>query len=277
MTLFLFLPARQISAYYASFVDSFITPCDNKVMYQSIFLQIGLSDGEALVYDYLLNEGNKTAGQIVKQTNLKRGNVYNILKGLVEKGLVEQFLKNKVMHFRLEHPTKLHDYTRRKTKEMEYTSEALKDVLPNIISQFTLTNHKPAVHYFEGEEGMKIIYDDTIEENKNLEIFVFRSHLDDKVFGRPFYDAYMKKRAKRGIKTRILSDKDITEELKKEDIDLLKERKKWEGLKIPAEINIYDDKVAIISFEGELVGTIIQNKPIAQTLRVIFQAVWDSK
>ena len=41
------------------------------------------------------------------------------------------------------------------------------------------------------------------------------------------------------------------------------------------EINIYDDKVAIISHK-DLMGVIIQNKQIADTQRSIFKLGWDA-
>ncbi|MEK7173090.1 MAG: hypothetical protein AAB740_03875, partial [Patescibacteria group bacterium] len=41
------------------------------------------------------------------------------------------------------------------------------------------------------------------------------------------------------------------------------------------EINIYDDKVSIISFgKDELIGMIIESKEIANTQRAIFKMAW---
>ena len=41
------------------------------------------------------------------------------------------------------------------------------------------------------------------------------------------------------------------------------------------EINIYDDKVAIISFKEELIGMIIESTEIANSQRAIFDMCWD--
>jgi len=40
------------------------------------------------------------------------------------------------------------------------------------------------------------------------------------------------------------------------------------------EINIYDDKVAIISFKNELIGMIIESTEIANSQRAIFNMCW---
>ncbi|MBI5755000.1 hypothetical protein HZA41_02155 [Candidatus Peregrinibacteria bacterium] len=41
------------------------------------------------------------------------------------------------------------------------------------------------------------------------------------------------------------------------------------------EINIYDDKVAIVSFKDELIGMIIESSEIANTQRAIFKMAWE--
>ena len=41
------------------------------------------------------------------------------------------------------------------------------------------------------------------------------------------------------------------------------------------EINIYDNKVAIISFKDDLIGMIIESSEIADTQRTIFKMVWE--
>lgn len=46
---------------------------------------------------------------------------------------------------------------------------------------------------------------------------------------------------------------------------------------LPAEIDIYDDKVTMLSFQqNEFVGIIIQNAPFAQTLRSIFMLAYQA-
>lgn len=245
--------------------------------YKDILTRAGLSESETIVYDFLLKEGEVSAGQIAKKIpSLKRGNTYNILKSLISKGLVEQFEKNKTAHFRLEHPSKLKDYLNKQTIEIEHVEKTLGDLLPSLISEYNLTHNKPGVHYFEGVEGIKKIYEDTIADNPEKKVMFFRSHLDSQELGLDFFDTYSQKRARAEIKTQIISSKEITTELQDKDKRLLKERKFWKDFNPPAEIDIYHDKVAIISFDGGLVGTIIENKAISLTLKKIFEQVWKS-
>lgn len=131
-------------------------------MNKDLLIKAGLSEGEALVYDYLLENGESTAGQIIKKLPVKRGLVYNILKNLVQGGLVQQFIKNKVANFRLEHPSNLQKLIQKKFQETSQIQEMFKNILPSLVSQYVLIHHRPTVHYFEGLEGIKNVLEDSL-------------------------------------------------------------------------------------------------------------------
>jgi sugar-specific transcriptional regulator TrmB len=52
-------------------------------------LEYGLAEPESRIYVYLAKKGTSPAGEIAKALNIRRGQTYNILKGLQEKGIVE--------------------------------------------------------------------------------------------------------------------------------------------------------------------------------------------
>ena len=53
-------------------------------MYKDNLTSIGLTDNEANVYEWLLHNGEMSAGDIIDGTGLKRGNTYNVLEALVQ-------------------------------------------------------------------------------------------------------------------------------------------------------------------------------------------------
>lgn len=247
-------------------------------MHPKLLQEIGLSEGEAQIYEYLLQNGEAPAGEIIKGVGLKRGNVYNILKSLASRGFAEQFTKNKVAYFRLHHPLKLKEQLEQEVTELEQTKKALQDALPHLVSQFNLSASKPTIHYFEGIEGVKQIYNDTLQNNQSQKVLVFSADatLSHKDLTEEFFQEYIRKRAARDIRTKLISSREITDDVQKFDQEMLRERKRWASFKIPSEIDLYEDKVAIISFEGPLMGLIIENKAIAKTFKGIFNQVWNS-
>ena len=105
---------------------------------------------------------------------------------------------------------------------------------------------------------------------------VLRSHLDDATLSHDFFVEYVTKRAKHEIRTQIISPAKQDTSSKISDDELNKTRRYMPDLKIPAEIDIYDDKVAIIAFDEPLIATIIEKKAVADTMRTLFNYMWET-
>ena len=86
---------------------------------------------------------------------------------------------------------------------------------------------------------------------------------------------YCQRRAKRGVTYKGIVNKSET-------TDLAFKRRKGErrvfkmltNTDMTVEINIYGNKVAIISSSRDMVGLLIEDKPIADTLRNFHAAMW---
>jgi len=245
-------------------------------MTKEILQRIGLAEGEALVYDFLLENGEASAGQIIKRIKLKRGNVYNILKSLVTQGLTEQFEKNKIAYFRLEHPTRLKVYVSKKATEVEEVHKTLNEALPGLISRFNLSHFKPVVHYFESEDGIRELLEDSLTAKTEIysyaDIETVIKHLDK------INKWYVKKRDALGIKKRVMMVdtpfarnymatyfKDVT------TTKLIK----LEAAPFQSVMQIYDNKVSYVTLSTErLIGVLVEDKGIYEMHRDLFDYLW---
>ena len=61
--------------------------------------KVGLTDGESKVYLALLELGSSTTGPIVKEADIAKSIVYQILDRLIQKGLVSYIVKEKTKYF----------------------------------------------------------------------------------------------------------------------------------------------------------------------------------
>jgi len=86
---------------------------------------------------------------------------------------------------------------------------------------------------------------------------------------------YATRRAKQGVKyLGIVNKSDFSDIAHKRRIKQKRKLKMFKDVYLPAEINIYGDKVAIASTYHDTVGLIIEDAPIAETLRNLHQAMW---
>lgn len=249
----------------------------------NILKNIGLTDGEVKIYNALLEQGELSAGAIIKTSALKRGDCYNKIYALKKKGLIEEFTKNKKKYFRLEHPNKIEEFINTRVRSIEDSKKELDLFLPEIIDKFSFISNKPGIRYFEGIVGIKQAYLDTLDEaTKKTGIKAIISPAD------PHPDLYkwlnriyVQKRIKAGINAQVIAcqSKDAVtfQKLDKKQLrqTVLVSREKYP---FKMEIDIYGgNKVSFISFaREELVAFIIQSKAVYQTMSSFFDLNWES-
>lgn len=253
-------------------------------MYSKTLKESGLKDKEAVIYDILLESGTLPVLEIIKKSGLKRGIVYKTLYDLQGKGLTTQEVIKKKLHFRAEHPYKLSELVEQQLKEAQNHQLSLQTYLPQLISAFKTTDNKPGVKIYEGVNGIKEVYNDTLKEGKEIWAILQTSEIESKIYD--FLNhTYTKKRAAANIWAKVI----VAENTKKEDTktelyirkNALEKRETRivpkEKFPIGIEVDIYGSKVAFINYhkDGDLVGIIVQNDLIANTMRAMFTLAWE--
>ncbi len=237
-------------------------------------LALDLSPAERVAYETLITGGPMTPPQLAKTASLTRVNGYAALRGLNQKGLAKERDINKKRVYSPEPPTKLQELARKKTEEARSNLEAIEAIIPSLMNKYALVSEQPGISHYEGLEGIKQIYEDSLRPPHHEESLVLRSVYDSREI-ESYILNYIKRRAKLGIKNRTLTpyfdtslnDKELLRELR----FLPKEK-----FSLPTEISIYGDKVSLVSLRKDLIGTVIQSKDVARTFRSLFELLWAS-
>ena len=239
----------------------------------------GLSEPEANIYLALLEIGPQPASVIAKKAGLKRGHTYNVLTFLLEKGVIQEFTKDKVKYFTCSSPLVLVSLLERRGEEIESKKRTLIQVIPDLERIRNPMAVQPKVRLFQGIEGIKEIYEDTLrEKDPNLYAIGDFDHYFPREKSPELNDwmwEYCKRRAKKGICYMGIVNKSATTDLafKKRKAEKRK-FKMLQNIDLPVEINIYGNKVSIISSSQDMVGLIIEDKPTADMFRNLHQAFW---
>lgn len=249
-------------------------------MFKEVLKDSGLENKEPIVYDSLLHLGDSPAADIINHSGLKRGIVYKTLDDLEKKGLVKKYQKNKKTYFKPEHPYKLSEIVETELQEAQNHKLTLQTYLPQILSTFNVTENKPGVKVFEGIEGIKEVYKDTLLEKPEEILGILQTSEVEPAIYKWLTTYYAPQRAKEGIWAKVITtaDKkleqyiDRNEEEKRETRVVPKKK-----FPVAIEMNIYGNKVAFMNFKkGEShIGIIINNKLIADTMRALFSLAWE--
>jgi len=237
------------------------------IMIVETLKNLGLTEKEAKVYVASLRKKSQTATEIAKEAKINRVTTYSILEKLLKKGLINTYKKINIQYFNATDPEIV--FRNYKTKVNDF-----KKVLPDLKRINGKTPH-PQIRYFEGINGIKAIYEDTLTSKTEILNYA-NSEIIRSLW--PNYDEeYVKKRVKKKIFLRGIAPFDKSGlKVQKEDKDNCREILLVPGkeFSFTNEINIYDKKVAICSFKDELSGMIIESKEIAKTQRDIFKMAW---
>lgn len=237
---------------------------------QKELLAAGLSENEAAIYLTALELGETTVSRLAKKAGIKRTTAYLAIESLKEKGLISSLKKESASVFFAEDPRKISDI-------LEARKEKIEKIMPRLLAFTNLIDKKPEIRYFEGTEGIKEVFRDSLkcpgQEILTWYSETYATHFDEKFF----LEEYIPRRVEKKIFARaILPDNEIIRELIQNDQWHLRKSKLIppDQYHISIEINMYgNNKVGIISYEEQL-GIIIESQKIHNSIKNIFEIMW---
>jgi len=240
---------------------------------ETILEKLGLSDKEAKVYVSLLELGNARVADISKKAGINRTTGYDILNSLANKGIVNALGKGSRQEFMAEAPISIANYVKRQQNILEENLNKAQDLVPRLLAIQSKGN-KPSVKFYEGEDGLMKVYEDTLTSNDGILGF---ANVDEMHDGMPnYFPKYYKRRAAKKIWAHaIVPDTELGKLRKKEDPNELRETLLVpnEMFNFTPEINIYNNKIMIASWKEKL-GIIIESKEIADAFKKIHALSW---
>lgn len=237
--------------------------------------ELNLNQSEALIYELLLEIGPQTGQKLVTKTGLGRGNVYNVLKSLVEKGLVLEE-KSNITLYKASNPEKLRELATSKVNQAKNLQNQLESILPSLKSQFNVITKRPTIRIFEGVEGLKDLYLETLKQTEPIYALVGPDDPDPELY-KWLTGTYGKKRAKAGIWAHVVaSGEKKAEEYVSKNKEELRNAILLDDSDFPmsGEVDVFGNTVAFMSYRSdELIGALIESPALATSLRSAIKAL----
>jgi sugar-specific transcriptional regulator TrmB len=244
-----------------------------------ILQDIGLSDKESSVYIALLRVGSAKVVQIAHSAELQRTTTYDILHTLSRKGLVTKYTKGASVIYTATDPRALTSFLDHQAKQFETQIGAKKqrvvEMLPELISLAKDNAKFPKVRFFEGAQGMREALEDTLNTREIILAYADIGSIYEE--GGGFFSDYLSERIKRKIHAYAIAP-DTTvwrETAQRSQKEMRTVRFLPEGAQYTPEVNIYDDKMLMISWK-EKIAVIIESRDLAQLQKVIYLQLWNS-
>jgi sugar-specific transcriptional regulator TrmB len=243
-------------------------------MEENILKQAGLSEEQSLVYETLINKGPQKASSVSSWTGIKRGLTYKVLEQLENMGLIsKKGGSGAVAVFYPAHPSVLLDKIERDKKNLDLAKEIVSLGIGSLSSKYNLIAGKPNVRFFEGEDAIEKITTDYPTKDKEIRQWIDINNALNHF--RKETIKYKDERIKKNIsKKMIVTDTIENREYTKNNPTLTDF--KFTKKKLPTAIQIYDEKVSMLTLEKDKqIGIIIEDKAISETLKNIFDEIWE--
>jgi len=248
---------------------------------EKLLSELNFSYKEQAVYQAILELGEAPVSPIAKRAHVNRGTTYDILKSLIDKGLVAKLIKSKKLYYSASGVEGLEAYLNAQKSAWEEKLEHFSELKPQLSALLGSASVKPTVRFFEGKMGVKEVFLDQIRgKHKEILSYSIASKLED-IFG-DYLKIFTAQKARTGIITRLIvpEEKVLAKLLKKYYKG--KASKLFEIKTVPkeqfpfgVEMNIYGNKVSLISLEEkELIAVIIESPILAKSQRLIFELLW---
>lgn len=244
-------------------------------MYQELLQKLGLTSNEARLYELLLLRGRGKARDLVEESGLGRGHVYNILTSLVARGLAT-VTAGKQQIYQASEPSALSALVEETKRKTDRLAAEFRDELPKMLSTFNLTTGKPSVRYFEGLDGFVEALNETLTSSGEILAYIDANVITDAVAEAD--TRYVRQRIKNKIFKRIIV------------ADTQKGREYIGQTPVPftstafvkdfpdqfgISVQIYGDNVLYLSIANDaILSVIVNDKRIADFHRQLFAYHW---
>ena len=232
---------------------------------------MGLNEKEAKVYLAALEFGPTTIIDLAAKSGVKRTTIHEFIKPMIQQGFIIATFSGKRKLYNAAPPESLDLILQKQT-------QAIKQLLPDLKFLASKSPQRPKIRYYEGAEGVKLIYEDMLTSKSVIDYF---GSIQDEVnlLGKQYVSNWVKRRIQKGIQVNAIR-------IKSKEIAI----KEWQGGKelfrdlrfFPTDktdyfvnICLYDNKVSLSSSSKESYGLIIESQELATSLKFIWQIVWN--
>ena len=169
---------------------------------EGAFSELGLTEGESRLLQFLLSEGPCTGSQAATRLGMHKPTAYFLLERLEKKGLASSVVVNKSRQYRAIEPGVLKLKLEERSEQFSSNIAAMQAIAPSVKKE----GKHALFRIFEDWNGMKDAFDDVLEHAGREEYLVFAVAIPENTFPRfrRFIAKFHKERAKKGIVCKVL-------------------------------------------------------------------------
>ncbi len=224
---------------------------------------------EARIYLALLELGQGNVNGIAKITELKRPIIYVILESLIKRGYVSELPNQKINIYQAIDPSLI-------LNQLQITTKNFSEMLPIFRTLKSKGKKRPKISYYETLKGIWNVYEEMSRAPKPF--FISNYYIIEKYFPNSI-DAWING-IKKGLCNpqgrHLVPDHPRNIEIGREFLKIGQEYRISPELKdANMDFTIWNNKLAITSFEDEPFIVVIESEELVKSMLPIFEIAWE--
>lgn len=242
---------------------------------QNTLILLGLTSKEIKFFITCFTIGPTTINEIKKAARLERSTAYLIAEDLLKRGLIEEDFKNYKKTLRTIEPKDLLRLVSARQRVLGRQEIELKDHLGELNSLYQASEVRPKVRVFQGNKGLMSVQEDILSSRTEILLWT-NQKTEHQFFTDLYHENFIANRIKRNIPIKVLAvNNKQGKQLQRQDVVSLRETKLLpESTVFSPETYVYDNKVAILDYNKDIIGIIIESEPIAASQKAVFNLQW---
>ncbi|OIO19158.1 MAG: hypothetical protein AUJ37_03780 [Candidatus Magasanikbacteria bacterium CG1_02_41_34] len=234
----------------------------------AILKQLGFTEPEVDIYLSLLQLGGSQASAVAKSTGVKRTTVYHTLKQMASKGYVHVYFRKNKRYFYAQKPNRLAALYSKKL-------DNLYAILPQLQSLEKKEMQTPGLRFIETLDELKEFYTGILYEYRDKQYVIIGSAQGWEGADSEWFHQYRIDRARNNIHTQLILT-DESKLLNPEDPSLLRHvHYLSEQYSFKSTIDIFDDKILIVSSELSSMAVLIEIPVMRDVFKAVFDVMWN--
>lgn len=243
----------------------------------SALKQLGCGTKEIRLFIAAYKHGPANISEHAKAAKLQRSTAYVIADQLVDKGLFLQDYNQYNKQFTAVDPQALIRKLRAKQRQVGRSSLQLEDHLDELSQSYRTPEILPRVTSYRGANGLMTVWKEILSSKTELLLWS-NQEAQYNVFPKKQHELFIAERIGKHIPTRVLAvdNTDGRALQKSDDANLRSTRLLPHEVDFSAETFIFDNKIAVLDYNTDLIAVLIENSLIYQAQKSIFELTWQA-
>lgn len=233
-------------------------------------MRIGFSDKEARTYVALMQLGSGGAQEIADSSGVNRASTYDVLDGLIKRGLVTPFVEGGQRRFMAEPAERVLSIIHLQRRELEGRLMEAEALLPKLAAFQHSGGGKPKVRYVEGADGLRSLQREyELRGGDIIQLVGYDAFLamHDARITRDHREVVLQ----RSVRAIVITERGV-DFSQYEHVEV--RRISPTILTSSGEMSVCDDRVLLLSYSGSIIAIEIQSQTIAETCRATLELAW---